>query len=829
MFYIYINKDDPFLPFFKGMNYKLLENVPNFISKDTIIFYSLDSQHLCTNNNMINILIINDSIIDIKNTKEFKYFLPLNPNLYFKYINEFQLKLLLPINFFNDTGTNRYFIDSNLNAYTKQIKNGISSTFIDSNIVIINNNTRCLNSNSLSKHKKVFNLDQTKSKYDVFEINNYLSLCNKYKDVTIFNHNNINIINNIKIILIDNLNTPIELTKNDCYIIARKGFKLTKDIYSLHLFYNYNFNVVSLLSKGNLANELVLFVHARDNISKTFIELFEFIEYNDYRIIGKNDNPLNYIDNYTLHYYYSKNKLYHMINCMINYENYYYDIIIKYTCNANCCLTNLFHVDKFIRHFYVWVAENNYSIDKIDITNLKKFIDSNKNLFVQEQILLTGKALISYGGSQKTSLQIYNELLLSGYDVKIATIGYSNLVSKIDKNDVIYFNNIVDLEKHIHTEKYKCVIINKLDELLINIDKCISKSIFISHNSMDFVNSNLISMSKHLHKVFTVNDEHRSLLYQNHIECQVLKYINYNNSIDKINNRTNFKNRILYIGRISREKNIELLISSFTQFNTNHKNIYELLIIGDGKFNISKTENIILLGKQDYGSILFYLANSDYLIIPSSSEGCPFVILEAMNLGIPIISSNIIGCNELVREGYNGFLFNYYDYDKHRNTINNWDVIEYNLKNTEINSKALLEALNRAYSISIEEWNVLSNNAYNFVNEYYNDKTSIDKNVTHITQNNHLLLITTSNLSIKYFDTKNQYNDIDLYKYDIILHLEKFKNHDYLICLLYKIKAEMIDNRVNKLYDSNGNYIIIYLNEGRDELIHDMYDFLEMY
>ena len=40
---------------------------------------------------------------------------------------------------------------------------------------------------------------------------------------------------------------------------------------------------------------------------------------------------------------------------------------------------------------------------------------------------------------------MYKELLLANYDVKIAAIGKTELVSKIDKQDILYFNNLNDL------------------------------------------------------------------------------------------------------------------------------------------------------------------------------------------------------------------------------------------------------------------------------------------------------------------------------------------------------------------------------------------------
>ena len=817
MFYIYKNENDPFVSFFKSINYSTIKDVPQKIVAKSIIYYAFDSyDKLYVDNHIINILVISNSIIDLQAIKGFNYYLPATPNLYFKYINDFGLKLLLPINICKESNWNKYYIDNSIDKYNKDI-NGVLSTIEHSDIIIINNNTNILDSNTISTNKKIFNLDIKKSKYDLFNINNYLSICNFGSNYLKNLHKNQL---NIKLILLNNLFAQkIELKKNQCYIISRNGFKRVQDDYSLKMFFNYNFRGISFLSTNGVTNEIVLFIYPEKDMCKTFVELFENIEYYDSRIIGTNIYPLSADDNYRLHFFYSKYKMYHMLEYMIEHESFYYDIIIKYICKSNCCFKKKFNADKFIRYMHIWAAENSYEISK---NELLEFIDTNKHLFIQEKLLLIGKNISNYGGSQKTSLQLYNELMITNYDVKIAIIGKTNIVPKIDKQDIIYFNDLSEISKHIQTVAYSYVIINKLDEILEDIDKCISKAIFISHNSMDPINSKIIKMSKYLYKVFTVNDEHQSLLFENSINCSVVKYINYLSNMNKVKNRTRFKNRIVYIGRISKEKNIELLLSSFVEFNK--ENNYELLIIGDGKFNINNTPNVILLGKLDYSSILFYLSNSDYLIIPSSTEGCPFVILEAFNIGIPVITSSIVGSNELLINENNGFSFDYYEYDQYRNTIDNWNVIEHNIKNINKNIPTLVSTLKKAYAVSINKWNEMSESAYQFSKRNYSKEHNSYINIKHITQLNHLLLITSLNLTfpIKYFDTKTEYTTYDLYQYDIIIHLSKITEHMYIVPLLYRIKQEMIQKNIHKISDSLGNYIIIHLESDKEQTVENI-------
>jgi N,N'-diacetylbacillosaminyl-diphospho-undecaprenol alpha-1,3-N-acetylgalactosaminyltransferase len=50
------------------------------------------------------------------------------------------------------------------------------------------------------------------------------------------------------------------------------------------------------------------------------------------------------------------------------------------------------------------------------------------------------------------------------------------------------------------------------------------------------------------------------------------------------------------------------------------------------------------------------LALCDIFILPSYREGIPRTLLEAASMGKPIITTNTIGCKEVVEDGKNGYL-----------------------------------------------------------------------------------------------------------------------------------------------------------------------------
>lgn len=67
-----------------------------------------------------------------------------------------------------------------------------------------------------------------------------------------------------------------------------------------------------------------------------------------------------------------------------------------------------------------------------------------------------------------------------------------------------------------------------------------------------------------------------------------------------------------------------------------------------------KEENVRYLGKAK--DVRPYIASHSVLVLPSYREGTPRVVLEAMSMGRPIITTDAPGCRETVVEGENGFL-----------------------------------------------------------------------------------------------------------------------------------------------------------------------------
>lgn len=123
--------------------------------------------------------------------------------------------------------------------------------------------------------------------------------------------------------------------------------------------------------------------------------------------------------------------------------------------------------------------------------------------------------------------------------------------------------------------------------------------------------------------------------------------------------------KIICVGRLSPEKGHAGLLRSFAELRRKHPDV-QLDLVGDGPDGqtlpalaeeLGIADAVHFLGRLPEARTLEAVAASDILVLPSFMEGLPIVLMEAMALGLPVISSRVAGVPELVRDGRNGLLF----------------------------------------------------------------------------------------------------------------------------------------------------------------------------
>jgi glycosyltransferase involved in cell wall biosynthesis len=67
-------------------------------------------------------------------------------------------------------------------------------------------------------------------------------------------------------------------------------------------------------------------------------------------------------------------------------------------------------------------------------------------------------------------------------------------------------------------------------------------------------------------------------------------------------------------------------------------------------------ERVYFLGQVSHNEIIGVLRENDIFCMPSRSEGLPAAPLEAMACGLPVVGTNVGGMNEIIKDGFNGYL-----------------------------------------------------------------------------------------------------------------------------------------------------------------------------
>jgi glycosyltransferase involved in cell wall biosynthesis len=113
----------------------------------------------------------------------------------------------------------------------------------------------------------------------------------------------------------------------------------------------------------------------------------------------------------------------------------------------------------------------------------------------------------------------------------------------------------------------------------------------------------------------------------------------------------------LYVGRISREKNLKLFLKVANKLNEKYRNKIHFMIVGEGPslgmLKRNAPSNMTFTGFLTGIKLSKVYASSDIFLFTSSTETLGLVLLEAMASGLAVISSNEGGASENLIEGYN--------------------------------------------------------------------------------------------------------------------------------------------------------------------------------
>ncbi|MDR3258911.1 MAG: glycosyltransferase family 4 protein [Fusobacteriaceae bacterium] len=169
----------------------------------------------------------------------------------------------------------------------------------------------------------------------------------------------------------------------------------------------------------------------------------------------------------------------------------------------------------------------------------------------------------------------------------------------------------------------------------------------------------------------------------------------------------------LFLGRISNSKGVRIVNTISKEINKKYPNV-EFWLLGaiykEDKNHISKDEllkwekesNIKYLGTSN--DVREQIKEADCIIFPSYyREGVPRSLIESAAMGKPILTTDNVGCRDIVKDGYNGFLAIPRD------------------------AKSMLAVVEKFLSLSLEERKKMGINGRKKVEEEFDEKIVIKK------------------------------------------------------------------------------------------------------
>ena len=300
---------------------------------------------------------------------------------------------------------------------------------------------------------------------------------------------------------------------------------------------------------------------------------------------------------------------------------------------------------------------------------------------------------LGMGGAERVASELANEFVKNGINTSIILLDNNEICYELDENIDIHF---IEYDKNQNTIKRNLQRIKKLRNLLVEkqIDSVISfvtsadflavlatrnikTKVYVSERSDPSKSSKKISMirnflykradgvifqTKEAMEYFPKKIQKKGKIIWNPVKSNLPRW-------DSVNEH---KKVIVTACRLEESKNIPMLIDAFEKVKKIHKD-YELVIFGNGaeKDNIQAKikqlgleESVFLKGRNNHWhdeAIQFSI-----FVLSSNYEGMSNSLLEALAMGIPVISTDhpVGGAREVIRNQENGFLIKVNDTDE---------------------------------------------------------------------------------------------------------------------------------------------------------------------
>ena len=288
------------------------------------------------------------------------------------------------------------------------------------------------------------------------------------------------------------------------------------------------------------------------------------------------------------------------------------------------------------------------------------------------------------------------------FDINLRKISISNLIKLIN---LIKTNNIDIIHSHgraagvysrilgillrkkvihtfhgIHYNNYKNLIKRKAVMVIENIMAAWSYNIFVSNGER-----------KSAEEMGLTNFLKSSRTILNGIDLKRFDKVKESLYKEKI--------QILTLSQISYHKGLDILVDAVKYLVENGVTNFEMIIAGDCipqniSFKMSLQETIDTYQLHPYIKLIGIVENSEEILMKSDiyisasrGEGLPLSLIEAMASGTLVVASDVVGNNDIIKNGENGYLISIKDFNSELKQL----LVNYR-QNEKENSKMIFKA-----------------------------------------------------------------------------------------------------------------------------------------
>lgn len=292
-----------------------------------------------------------------------------------------------------------------------------------------------------------------------------------------------------------------------------------------------------------------------------------------------------------------------------------------------------YYAQKGFKVYLVSQGKSNFDFDVVQeeiVFEKKNLIKNIKSIFLMRKIIKRNEIDI-----------VISNATLAGIITRLAVLLLRKKPIAIHSCHGYLFSN--------NSGKIKKLILIFIEKFFAPITKLV-----ITMNNEDFENAKKYKFSKNIQNIPGMGIKN--------IDFKSLNSTEKNEILSKYEIPTT-KTVFLYAAEFSNRKNQLRLIELMEPCLKKNNNLI-LVLAGNGAtfdecknlVNQKELQNKIIL--PGFVKEIKELVNAvDFVVSASKSEGLPFNIMEAMQLGKPILASSVKGHTDLIENGKNGFLF----------------------------------------------------------------------------------------------------------------------------------------------------------------------------